>query len=223
MAKFHQDLEYHKDTKEKRSLTKEDIGFLKSFQKERNTQDTCGMADVRTWVIRDREDMVTEEGYEDYYVLYNSENYNNLDLEDMYQILKALELETDYYSGDIIIKDLNFKNNTITFKYFGRKSSISNDNNNEDAFIINGICIGELISFFNDNGYDIVRVNMRVNWVHKFCFLTEKAAREYLMQNSHNHSVDAHTYCICTYKDPELKKIMDILESVSWSELSEKI
>ena len=66
MAKFHKDLEYHEDRKEKRNLTKEDINFLKSFQKERNTHDTCGMADVRTWVIRDREDMVTEEGYEDY-------------------------------------------------------------------------------------------------------------------------------------------------------------
>lgn len=223
MAKFHQDLEYHEDTKKKRSLTREDLDFLKSFQKERNTQDTCGMADVRTWVIRDREDMVTEEGHEDYYVLYDSENCNTLDLDDIYRILDALELSTDYYTGAIIIEDLKFENNIITFKYFGRESSITNDNNNQDGLVIEGICVDELISFFNENGYDIVTVNMRINWVHKFCFLTEKAAREYLEKNSHNHSVDAHTYCICTYKDPEIKKIMDILESVNWSELSEKI
>lgn len=53
MAYFHQNLKYHEDTKEKRNITKADIEFLKELQKERNTQDNCGTADVRTWVIKD--------------------------------------------------------------------------------------------------------------------------------------------------------------------------
>lgn len=216
MAYFHENLKYHEDTKVKRAISEEDIDFLKALQKERNTQDNCETADVRTWVIKDRNDTVTEEGHEDYYLLYDSENCNNLDLKDIYDILKALEFETDYYSEELVIENLNFENDVITFTYFGRKSSISKDNNNEGGIIIKGVCVGELISFFNDNFYEIVIVNMRVGWKHQFCFLTQKAAENYLKRKGHNHSKDAHTYCICTYEDPEIAKLMDIIESTDW-------
>ena len=108
MAYFHENLKYHEDTKVKRAISKDDIDFLKALQKERNTQDNCETADVRTWVIKDRNDTVTEEGHEDYYLLYDSENCNNLDLKDIYDILKALEFETDYYTEELVIENLNF-------------------------------------------------------------------------------------------------------------------
>lgn len=220
MAYFHENLKYHEDTKVKRAISKDDIDFLKTLQKERNTQDNCETADVRTWVIKDRNDTVTEEGHEDYYHLYDSENCNNLDLKDIYDILKALEFETDYYTGELVIENLNFENDVITFTYFGRKSSISKDNNNKGGIIIKGVCVGELISFFNDNFYEIVIVNMRVGWKHQFCFLTQKAAENYLKRKGHNHSKDAHTYCICTYEDPEIAKLMDIIESTDWDSVN---
>ena len=220
MAYFHENLKYHEDTKVKRAISKDDIDFLKTLQKERNTQDNCETADVRTWVIKDRNDTVTEEGHEDYYLLYDSENCNNLDLKDIYDILKALEFETDYYTEELVIENLNFENDVITFTYFGRKSSISKDNNNEGGIIIKGVCVGELISFFNDNFYEIVIVNMRVGWKHQFCFLTQKAAENYLKRKGHNHSKDAHTYCICTYEDPEIAKLMDIIESTDWDSVN---
>lgn len=220
MAHFHKDLKYHEDTKVKRAISKVDIDFLKALQKERNTQDNCETADVRTWVIKDRNDTVTEEGHEDYYLLYDSENCNNLDLKDIYDILKALEFETDYYSEELVIENLNFENDVITFTYFGRKSSISKDNNNKGGIIIKGVCVGELISFFNDNFYEIVIVNMRVGWKHQFCFLTQKAAENYLKRKGYNHSKDAHTYCICTYQDPEIARLMDIVESTNWDSVN---
>ena len=220
MAYFHENLRYHEDTKVKRAISKDDIDFLKALQKERNTQDNCETADVRTWVIKDRNDTVTEEGHEDYYLLYSPENCNNLDLEDIYDILKALEFETDYYTGELVIENLNFENDVITFTYFGRKSSISKDNNNKDSIAIKGVCVGELISFFNENFYEIVIVNMRVGWKHEFCFLTQKAAENYLKRKGYNHSKDAHTYCICTYEDPEIAKLMDIIESTDWDSVN---
>lgn len=220
MAYFHDNLRYHEDTKVKRAISKDDIDFLKALQKERNTQDNCETADVRTWVIKDRDDTVTEEGHEDYYLLYDSENCNNLDLRDIYDILKALEFETDYYTGELVIENLNFENDVITFTYFGRKSSISKDNNNKDSIAIKGVCVGELISFFNENFYEIVIVNMRVGWKHEFCFLTQKAAENYLKRKGYNHSKDAHTYCICTYEDPEIAKLMDIIESTDWDSVN---
>lgn len=220
MAYFHKNLKYHEDTKVKRAMNKEDIDFLKALQKERNTQDNCGTADVRTWVIKDRDDTVTEEGHEDYYLLYDSENCNNLDLDDIYDILKILELETDYYTGKLIVEDLNFENSTITFTYVGNKVSISRDSDNEDGIFIKGMDVDELISFFNDNFYEIVIVNMRVGWKHEFCFLTQKAAENYLKRKGHNHSKDAHTYCICTYQDPEIARLMDIVESTDWDSVN---
>lgn len=220
MAYFHKDLKYHEDTKVKRAMNKEDIDFLKALQKERNTQDNCGTADVRTWVIKDRDDTVTEEGHEDYYLLYDSENCNNLDLDDIYDILKILELETDYYTGKLIVENLNFENSTITFTYVGNKVSISRDSDNEDGIFIKGMDVDELISFFNDNFYEIVIVNMRVGWKHEFCFLTQKAAENYLKRKGHNHSKDAHTYCICTYQDPEIARLMDIIESTDWDSVN---
>ena len=220
MAYFHENLRYHEDTKVKRAISKVDIDFLKALQKERNTQDNCETADVRTWVIKDRNDTVTEEGHEDYYLLYDSENYNNLDLKDIYDILKALEFETDYYTEELVIENLNFKNNIITFAYAGSKVSISRDSDNEDGVIIKGMDVDELISFFNDNFYEIVIVNMRVGWKHQFCFLTQKAAENYLKRKGHNHSKDAHTYCICTYEDPEIAKLMDIIESTDWDSVN---
>ena len=216
MAYFHKNLRYHEDTKVKRDISKEDIDFLKALQKERNTQDNCGTADVRTWVIKDRHDTVTTEGHSDYYFLFDSINCNALNLKDIYEILKCVELKTDYYTGDLVIENLNFENNIITFTYAGSKASILEDNDNEDGIVIKGVCVDELISFLDENGYDITVVDMRVGWKHQFCFLTQKAAENYLKKKGHNHSKDAHTYCICTYQDPEIARLMEIIETVDW-------
>lgn len=219
MAKFHKNLRYHEDKTEKRELSKVDIEFLKALQKERNTQDNCGTADVRTWVIKDRKDHVTAEGYEDYYVLFDTENCNTLDLEDIYNILCYLELETDYYTGDIVINGLKFEDSIIKFRYLGEEVSIRQDNDNTGGIVIKGIDMDELISFFEEHGYEINIVNMAVNWEQKFCFLTQKAAENYLKRKGHNHHPDAHTYCICTYCDPEIAKLMEILERVDWDKV----
>ena len=53
MAKYWKHLEYHEDTVEKHKITEDEIRFLKELQKEMNTQDSCGQADPRYWVIRD--------------------------------------------------------------------------------------------------------------------------------------------------------------------------
>lgn len=55
MAYYHKDLKYHEDKIEKRKITPEEIEFLISLQKEMNTQDTCGNAAPRFWVIKGKE------------------------------------------------------------------------------------------------------------------------------------------------------------------------
>ena len=220
MAYFHENLRYHEDTKVKRAISKNDIDFLKALQKERNTQDNCETADVRTWVIKDRNDTVTAKGHGDYCILFDLESCNYLDLEDIYDILCDFELEIDYYTEEIVINCLKFENNTITFKYLNEEAIISKDNNNTDGIIVKGIYVDKLINFLNAHGYSIDITYMMVNWEYKFCFLTQKAAENYLKRKEHKHSVDAHTYCICTYQDPEIAKLMDIIESTDWDNVN---
>ena len=55
MAKLYE-LKYHEDEfPQKREMTREDIIFLTSLQKEMNTQDHVSQADPRFWVIRGTE------------------------------------------------------------------------------------------------------------------------------------------------------------------------
>lgn len=152
--------------------------------------------------------------------MFDTESCNTLDLEDIYKILCDLELETDYYTGDIVINGLKFKDNVITFRYLGNEVSIREDNNNTDGIAIKGIDTDELISFFDEHGYDIHITNMAVGWKHEYCFLTQNAAEKYLCKYGYDHSEDAHTYCICTYRDPEIAKLMEIIETVDWSNIS---
>lgn len=134
--------------------------------------------------------------------------------------LKDVEAVTNYNTDEIIPDSLNYENNIISFTYFGEEVTISKDNNNSDGIIINGIDTDELLTIFEDYGYSIDITYMMVNWDYKFCFLTQKAAENYLKRKGHRHSVDAHTYCICTYQDLEIAKLMEIIEMVDWGKLA---
>ena len=216
MAYFHENLKYHEDTKEKRALTKEDIDFLKALQKERNTQDTCATADVRTWVIKDRYDYEgTEEDY-DYINLYDTYSCNYLDLVDVYKLLKDNESETDYYDVKLLFDNLKYKNNEISFNYCSEDEVIIKELEKENIKIKTRFCNDEIISNIIDLNNNINVSYRKIGWQNKFAFLTQKAAEEYLKTYGYNHSDDAHTYCICTYRDTEIAKLMDIVESIDW-------
>lgn len=151
---------------------------------------------------------------------FDYEGCETLCLDDIYDILKDVEAVTNYNTDEIIPDSLNYENNIISFTYFGEEVTISKDNNNSDGIIINGIDTDELLTIFDNYGYSIDITYMMVNWEHKFCFLTQKAAENHLKIKGHRHSVDAHTYCICTYQDPEIARLMDIIESTDWDSVN---
>lgn len=68
MAKYHEHIEYHEDTREKHEITKEELDFLLKLQKEMNTQDDVSQAEPRYWVIKGSEKLYRVEddidGYE---------------------------------------------------------------------------------------------------------------------------------------------------------------
>lgn len=135
MAYFHKGLKYHEDTKVKRAISKEDIDFLKALQKERNTQDNCGTADVRTWVIKTRDDKQGNEDSFNYIVLYNPCECRTLDTDDIYNelmeyvdSLNDLEVENIVYNAD---------ESRLIFDYDGYRSAeiYMTDDGNDSIYI----------------------------------------------------------------------------------------
>lgn len=211
MAYFHENLKYHEDTKEKRALTKEDIDFLKALQKERNTQDTCATADVRTWVIKDRNDKQGNKDCFDYIVLYDPNECRALDKNDIYiSLMEYIEL-----CNEREVENIKYdEEGQLSFDYDGYKHAVvSMENRGKNAINVNE----DALEFIKENLYEDSRIcYMQVDWKHELCFLTQKAAENYLHRYGYNHSVNAHTYCICTYRDTEIAKLMDIVESIDW-------
>lgn len=213
MAYFHQNLKYHEDTKEKRNITKADIEFLKELQKERNTQDNCGTADVRTWVIKNRDDKQGNEDGFDYIVLYNPNECQALNVDNIYDDL------IDYVDSinDMEVENIEYNkvNHRLVFNYdVYRSAEIYMIDEGNDSISVNDDALEFLKEYLY--GEDIRICYMQVDWKHEYCFLTQKAAENYLRKYGYHHSEDAHTYCICTYRDPEIARLMDIIETVDW-------
>lgn len=219
MAYFHNGLRYHEDIKKKRNLNLEDIEFLRKLQKERNTQDNCGTADVRTWVIKDRKDRPTSDDYADYYQLIDNEESYELSIKDLYEIISRYSNQYD----EIEINEVKYdqESDKLDFLFDGNSCQISGSRYHEDGISIYGyLDADELVDFLeNKTGGSYRWVAMLENWEHKFCFLTQKAAENYLKKKGHNHSKDAHTYCICTYEDPEIARLMEIVECIDWGKV----
>jgi hypothetical protein len=219
MAYFHTNLRYHEDTTEKRKLSKEDVEFLKALQKERNTQDNCETADVRTWVIKDRKDTPTSDEYADYYQIIDNEEGRELSVKELYEIISSYSDEYDEIEIDEVKYDQD--SDKLEFLFDGKSCQISGSGYHEDGISIYGyLDSDEFVDFLENRTVGSYRwVAMRENWEHKFCFLTQKAAENYLRRKSHNHHPNAHTYCICTYQDPEIARLMGILEHVDWDKV----
>lgn len=216
MAKFHENLRYHEDKTEKRELNNNDIEFLKALQKERNTQDNCCTADVRTWVIKDRKDLQANEDSYDYTVLYDPNRCQALSTEDIYnELVEYMEQINDIEVCDVVY---NPKEDRLIFEYDGyRGATVYGTKDGEDSIYVDDNALEFIQEYLY--GEDVQICYMQKNWVHEFCFLTQKAAENYLKRKGHNHHSDAHTYCICTYCDPEIAKLMEILERVDWDKV----
>lgn len=217
MAHFHKNLKYHEDTKVKRAISKDDIDFLKALQKERNTQDHCGTADVRTWVIKTRDDKQGNEDRFDYTVLYDPCECRALDTDDIYnELMEYVDNHNDLEVENIVY---NADESRLIFDYDGyRSAEIYMTDDGNDSIYVNE----DALEFIQEYLYseDVRICYMQVDWKREFCFLTQKAAENYLKRKGHNHSKDAHTYCICTYQDPEIARLMDIIESTDWDSIN---
>lgn len=50
-------------------------------------------------------------------------------------------------------------------------------------------------------------------------FLTRQSAEDYLKENSHHHSENAHTYAMTAIRNPVVNKLWKILREVDFSKI----
>ena len=163
MAYFHTNLRYHEDKTEKRGLNNNDIEFLKALQKERNTQDNCGTADVRTWVIKDRKDLQAIEDSYDYTVLYDPNRCRALSTEDIYnELIEYMEQINDIEVCDVMY---NPKEDRLVFEYDGyRGATVYGTKDENDSIYVDD----DALEFIQEYLYneDVRICYMQKNWVH---------------------------------------------------------
>lgn len=212
MAYFHEYLEYHEDTKEKRELTNEDLDFLIALQKEMNTQDTVCQADPRFWVIKGSKQVFTGEEYGEEMSLLDSGNDIVVDKITLETFVKWIQEE---FSDDL-------DDNNIFFNATGNGYVSFSSNKLDFEKII--FDVNELLEEMQEleiipEEYQVVYYNMREYIYPDTMFLTQKAAAEHLKKNYYHYSNDAHTFAMTSWRSPETEKLWEILEEIDFEKL----
>lgn len=207
MAIYHKTLQYHEDTTEKRSLNDKDIKFLMELQKEMNTQDTTETAEPRFWVIKGSKLVRDDECPTDFDVVTDGECKG------------AGTKETVEYVNEQIFADLNDDEDyEMVIDDAGQLKIVSR----EDGEVFEYETLEEMNDFFFDIGWEdthLVGYSKKPFVYPNTMFLTEKEAREHLERNHYHYSDDAHTYCMCAWRSPEVERLWKILREVKWDEL----
>lgn len=213
MAMYHKNLQYHEDTVEKRQITKEDLEFLKELQKEMNTQDHCGNASPRFWVIKGSErECGVAEGYEDGFFIAcdGDEVFSNIE-----EAFEYFEEEIDKIAKVEYIDEENKKAGFYLYK---------EEDDDEWDFEITSVedALDWLETYDSPVAYELVRYRNIEKIYSDTMFITQKAAEEHLKINAHNYSADAHTYCMTAVRSPEVEKMYEIIQTIDWNKVKER-
>lgn len=207
MAIYHKDFQYHEDSTSKKELSCEDRAFLLKLQTELNTQDTAGTADPRFWVIKGSETYRNDDEPEEYGLICGGE------------VVACTTKETIEYLNEHIMPQNPDKD----------ECTISYEESSYFDFVLKYKELGkedqELFSMEELNKYlaevyidpcELFGISSRSVIYPNTMFLTEKAAREHLELNHYHYSADAHTYCMCAWRSPEIERLVKILRETQW-------
>lgn len=171
-------------------MKKEDIEFLRELQHELNTQEHDGQAAPRYWGIEETHLEMTHDGEgEPYIITYDGDN--------QYTLKEYIEkIDEELVNEDFA------------------ESIIDEWNYNTDKSDAN-----EVLDFANTyiNTYDDYLVwlkeTMRIS-KETGCFLTKRAAKNYLEKNYYHHN-EGHTYAMTAWRNPEFEHLMNILQTMN--------
>lgn len=212
MAIYHKTLKYHEDQTQKRDLTQEDIQFLLELQKEMNTQDTTGTADPRYWVIKGSETYRNDLEPDEYGLLWDGTEPASTTEE----TIKYLNENILPHCGDLEKRELSIEPENPLCPSHEFVLNYKDFDGNEDYDYLTR---EELNEFLSENGYsevEVIGISVRPVIYPSTMFLTEKAAREHLQRNDYHYSDDAHTYCMCSWRSPDVERLWKILREIRW-------
>ena len=187
---------YHDDTTVKSDLSEQEIEYLKTFQKELNTQKINGQALPYYFVIRD---------YDKVY----GENLNNPD--------GTVFIDNSSDSDHDIMLDTNDLNGYYDINDIVKKLAEYCDSHHIDydkEYLDNIIDEHDLDKAFTDIyvcEYETVAKDSNM-------FLTQKAAQDFLKANSYHFSDKAHTYCQTVWRSDEMP-LFNILAKIDLDHL----
>lgn len=190
----------------KRSLTQDDLVFLKELQHELNDQPTLATADPRFWVIRDYE--------------YREATRNDaIDAVEFFEdgsseVICLNEAVERVYSDKLLLGGVDYaedwlKDNSIQFDEHGYMWLGS-----QSAFE------GAIKEYAENNALDCVFLTKLWSIVPDTMFLTLREAKEHLKANYYHYTTEAHTYCMHAWRSPDVAQLIKLLHTVDFDELA---
>nr|DAY79400.1 MAG TPA: hypothetical protein [Caudoviricetes sp.] len=193
----------------KRSLTQDDLVFLKELQHDLNNQPTLATADPRFWVIRDYE--------------YRETTSNDaIDAVEFFEdgsseVICLNEAVERAYSDKLLLGGVDLaedwlKDNSIQFDEHGYMWLGS-----QSAFE------GAIKEYAENNMLDCVFLTKVWAIVPYTMFLTLREAEEHLKANFHHYSTEAYAYGMCAWRSPEFAQLIKLLHTVDFDELAKLV
>lgn len=184
-----------------RQLTEENIKFLTTLSTEMREQDSLCTAAPRLWVIRDVKMIPTSDDYADGYQAFDDDNCEDLYSEDLDEkILLMIEEE-----GIEVVNDFIKRNESMNLQI----SQLTDWDLDMKV---------ELLGLFG-NSIRLVPYSEEIFVTDTAgSFLTQKAAQEHINANKHHYTDKVHTYCIQSWRNPEIERLVDILEKTDWGQ-----
>lgn len=172
-------------------LSKEDIDFIKNLSREITTQDTRGTASPYGLIIGKKETQIADYDNCDNKAI----NWGESEYDSFEEFIEAIE---EYYLEDCEQSDI--------VDFIKENCTDIDDLKNYEYEIAY-----QTKDSFHVYGYNIVDTfNPNLHCVGNF-FLTDKSAKEYIENNKHNLGKSAFTYGIHLYRNPEMKKLIEII------------
>lgn len=197
----------------KRSLTQDDLMFLKELQRELNNQPTLATADPRFWVIRDYEYREATDGDDIEAVeLFEDGEGEIISLEEA--VSRAYKDELDFGGEEHAKKWI--EDNLLEL---GTDGCLLERYTNLGISISNGV----IKDYAENNALGCVFLTKLWAIVPDTMFLTLREAEEHLKANYYHYTSEAHTYCMTAWRSPDVAQLIKLLHTVDFDELTELV
>lgn len=178
-------------------MKKEDIEFLKELQHELNTQDNCGQAEPKYWGIMERKTVYVPEDCGDEVMFFLDGCDENFTMDSLIQYIQE-----NYYDEMTTGERSEWKDLLES-----EPTPWEMKNFLEDNVII------PCVRYVDVEEQDVLSQTTG-------CFLTKKAAQEYIDRFGYNHS-SPRTYAMTAYRNFELEHLLNILKTIDLDDVDE--